>query len=239
MRAEAIPVPRRGLDFERLAFADVSRNFGRRRALSRVTATFEAGTITGLLGRNGSGKSTLLAIAATILAPSSGAVRYGESTAAQAGADLRRAIGLVAHELHLYAELTARENLEFFAALYGLPDPRTAAREGLERANLATRADDPVAGFSRGMRQRLSLERALLHAPRLLLLDEPFTGLDEASAAALSSRLRSLREQGCITLVSIHDRAQAARLVDRALILQDGRLLRIEEDPRRIGEPES
>ena len=219
-------------DFDRLTVSDVSRFFGRRRALSHVSLACKTGEIVGLLGPNGAGKSTLLAVAATILQPSSGTVRYGAHTAREAGAALRGQVGLLAHDLQLYPELTARENLQFFAGLYGVSDPRVCADLALERAGLTTRGDDLVLGFSRGMRQRVALERALLHEPRLVLLDEPFTGLDEASRRALSNRLRELRTEGRIILLATHDFEAADGLVDRAMILQDGRVL-------PFGEPSS
>src|SRR5438105_4796566 len=163
------------VDFDQVSLVDVSRHFGRRRALTRVSFTARRGDIVGLLGPNGAGKSTLLGIAATLVAPTSGEVRYGDAPARVHGAGLRRRIGLLAHELHLYPELTARQNLTFFAELYGL-DAAVRVPAALETAGLADRADDEVGGFSRGMRQRLALERSLLHDPRLILLDEPFTG---------------------------------------------------------------
>ena len=214
-------------DFDRLTVSDVSRFFGRRRALSHVSLACKAGEIVGLLGPNAAGKSTLLAVAATAIQPSSGEVRYGEHTAREAGAALRGRLGLLAHELQLYPELTARENLEFFAGLYGLSDSRACVQAALERAGLAARADDLLLGFSRGMRQRVALERALLHEPRLVLLDEPFTGLDEASSRALASRLRQLRAGGRIVLLATHDLEAADGLVDRAVILRDGRVMSI------------
>jgi heme exporter protein A len=212
------------LDFTRLAAVDLGRHFGRRKALSQVTFDCHAGEIVGLLGPNGAGKSTLLSILATLLAPSTGRVEYGETTAENAGARLRARIGMLGHELYLYPELTARENLLFFARLYGLQNPQRVVSEGLEQAALTTRADDQVSGFSRGMRQRLALERALLHQPRLVLLDEPFTGLDQASSAALAARLRGLREQGCLIVLATHDLEVAEHVVSRSLFLRAGRL---------------
>ena len=214
-------------DFDRFTVSDLSRFFGRRRALSHVSLTCSAGEIVGLLGPNGAGKSTLLAVAATVIEPSSGDVRYGAHTAREAGAALRGRLGLMAHDLQLYPELTARENLEFFAGLYGLDDPRARAHTALERAGLLPRADDPVLGFSRGMGQRLALERALLHDPRLVLLDEPFTGLDQASGRALADRLRGLRAAGRLLLLATHDLEAADGLVDRAVILRDGRVVAV------------
>ncbi len=148
-------------DFDDLAVEDISRHFGRRRALSRIT--FHAGrhTILGLLGPNGAGTSTMLALLATLLRPSGGRIRYGSHEAGEPAATLRAAIGVLGHDLFLYPELTALENLAFFAALHGISAAPAAALAALERAGLADRADDPVSSFSRGMRQRV----ALLHGP--------------------------------------------------------------------------
>ncbi len=217
------------MDFTRLTLAEVSRNFGRRRALTRVSLACEAGEVVGLLGPNGAGKSTLLAILATLLAPSAGDIRYGDHGAKHGGAALRARIGLLAHDLHLYPELTAGENLEFFARLYGIADPKARVAGALERAGLSERRNDIVSGFSRGMRQRLALERALLHEPRLVLLDEPFTGLDDAATHALIERLRELKTRGCLLLVATHDLETVERLLDRVAVLRDGRLVEIAE----------
>jgi heme exporter protein A len=213
------------LDFESITLEDVSRHFGRRKALSKISFTARAGSIVGLLGPNGAGKSTLLAIVGTLLRPTSGTVRYGAHAAAAAGADLRRRIGMLGHDLYLYPELTAAENLAFFASLYGAIAPRDAALRSLERASLVDRADDPVSSFSRGMRQRVALERALIHEPRLVLLDEPFTGLDEASVRALVARLRALRDTGAIVLVATHDLDVAEGLFDQVIFVRDGRVV--------------
>lgn len=212
------------MDFDDIRLADVSRHFGRRRALSRVSLSARRGEILGLLGPNGAGKSTLIAVLATLVLPTTGDVRYGDTTASEAGAALRSRIGLLAHELHLYAELTARQNLTFFSELYGL-DPRVTVGAALERAGLAERADDQVAGFSRGMRQRLALERALLHQPRLVLFDEPFTGLDDRAVGVVSERLRRIAEEGAIVVLATHDLDLADGLVGRVAVLRDGKLL--------------
>jgi heme exporter protein A len=215
-------------DFRLLQFDDVSRHFGRRRALAHVSLECRAGEIVGLLGPNGAGKSTLLTIAATLMPPSGGAVRYGEMTAREGGAALRARIGLLAHDLHLYPELTALENLEFFARLYLLPEARRRAEAALERAGLGSRGGEPVSTFSRGQRQRLALERALVHDPRLVLLDEPFTGLDDDASRALVARLTALRDAGAIVLVATHDLEIVERLVDHVAVLRDGRLVGLE-----------
>jgi ABC-type multidrug transport system ATPase subunit len=212
------------VDFEEVSAEDVSRHFGRRRAVSRMTFRATRGMILGLLGPNGAGKSTLLGMLATVLRPSSGTIRYG-MFGSSAGAALRARIGVLGHDLFLYPELTARENLTFFAGLYGIADSDGRALRALERAGLDARRDDLVASFSRGMRQRVALERALIHDPRLALLDEPFTGLDDASTEALVGRLRGLRESGAIVILATHDLDLAEGLLDQALFLREGRIV--------------
>jgi heme ABC exporter ATP-binding subunit CcmA len=216
-------------DFEQVTVSDVSRSYGRRRALTRVSLTCSAGQIIGLLGPNGAGKSTLLGLLATLSEPSAGEVRFGDRTARQAGASLRAQVGFLSHDLQLYPELSARENLEFVAGLYGLDRPAQRVVEALTSAGLADRADDIVAGFSRGMRQRLALERALLHSPRLVLFDEPFTGLDEAACETLVTRLRALRAARRIIVLATHDLDVVDSLLDRAVILRRGRLRELGE----------
>ncbi|MSO52722.1 MAG: heme ABC exporter ATP-binding protein CcmA [Acidobacterium sp.] len=223
-------------DFETLSVVDLARHYGRRKALSQVNFTCGAGDIIGLLGPNGAGKSTLLNILATLISPSRGRVEYGNRTAAEGGAEVRGRIGMLGHDLFLYPELTARENLVFFAQLYGLPDVRAVAQASLARAGLADRGDDLVSGFSRGMRQRVALERALLHEPRLVLLDEPFTGLDQASTASLVARLRERQQAGCILVMATHDLDVADGLLSRAIYLKNGRLVGTDSDSHGLSE---
>jgi heme exporter protein A len=221
-------------DFDHVAVTDVSRHFGRRRAVSRVTFTARSGGIVGLLGPNGAGKSTLLAMLATLLRPTSGTIRFGARDPRDRGAELRGRIGVLGHDLFLYPELTALENLVFFAGLYRCADPSAVALRALEQAGLADRAYDPVNSFSRGMRQRVALERALIHQPRLALLDEPFTGLDDASTAALVRRLAMLRERGAIVVLATHDLDLADGLLDEAVFLRDGRVAAAVHRPERL-----
>jgi heme exporter protein A len=232
-----------GRGFDTLTVENIFRHFGRRRALSQISFEAPAGTILGLLGPNGAGKSTLLSILATLLQPTSGTVRYGSlavvgdgsrSTRSAEGAMLRSHIGMLGHDLYLYPELSARENLSFFAALYGDPASGAAADRALSRAVLADRGNDPVGSFSRGMRQRVALERALIHDPRLLLLDEPFTGLDDRSVAALTARLHGLREEGRIVILATHDLDIAEGLFDQAIFIRDGRMVERAERPQAL-----
>ena len=182
----------------------------------------------------------MLAMLATLLRPTSGTIRYGRYgrygtiDPRHHGASLRASIGVLGHDLFLYPELTARENLEFFAGMYSVPDPRAATTEALAHAGLAERADDQVSTFSRGMRQRLALERALIHQPKLLLLDEPFTGLDDASGSALLGRLRALRDSGAIIVLATHDLDLAGDLLDRAIFLRDGRMVDVADRPEAL-----
>ena len=216
------------LDFDDVIVDDVSRRFGRRRALSRISFTVARGEILGLLGPNGAGKSTMLSLLATLMRPTSGRIRFGAfdlEIADERAPQLRGRIGVLGHDLFLYPELTARENLAFFAGLYNIDDANRAALTALERAGLADRADDQVGSFSRGMRQRVALERALIHDPRLALLDEPFTGLDDASAAALVDRLKGLRDSGAIIIVATHDLDLAEGLVTRVAVVRNGKLV--------------
>ena len=223
------------MDFDSLTFTDVTRNFGRRRALNKVSFACRAGELVALIGPNGAGKSTLLAIAATLLKPSSGAVTYG-AAADRDRAALRSRIGLLAHDLFIYPELSASENLTFFARLYGVVNAGRLVEDALVRANLADRRDDPVATFSRGMRQRLAIERALLHAPRLLLLDEPFTGLDDAAVTATRTRLAAVRDAGGIVLVTTHDLEAIETVADRAIVLAAGRVTPLARGPGGLRE---
>ena len=207
------------IDFASVELVEVSRHYGRRRALAKTSLTFRAGEIVGLFGPNGAGKSTLLSVIATrrrILG-------LGVATASALGDPLRGRIGVLGHDLFLYGDLTARENLEFFGRLYGLDRLADRIDTALSAARLSERAHDRVSAFSRGLRQRLALERALLHSPRLVLLDEPFTGLDDESTALLAGRLRQLRESGAIVLMATHDFENADDLVDRMICLREGR----------------
>jgi len=222
------------LDFDNVHLREASRHYGRRRALARTSLTFGRGEIVGLFGPNGAGKSTMLGLLSTTLHPTTGSVLFGDRPAADLGDDLRHRIGVLGHDLFLYGDLTARENLRFFGQLYELPNLDARVQVALDEARLVERADDRVSGYSRGLRQRLALERALLHDPRLVLLDEPFTGLDDDSAGFLAARLRRLRASGAIVLMATHDFDNAAGLVDRMVCLRNGRAREVAVDGRAL-----
>jgi ABC-type multidrug transport system ATPase subunit len=216
------------IDFSTLTFTGVTLDFGRRRALNGVSVGFRAGEIAAVLGPNGAGKTTLLLVAATLLRPAAGDVRFGDWTPAAGGSALRGRIGLVGHDLYVYPEFSAIENLRFFARLYGVSDVNARVEAALARAGLDGRGGEAVHAFSRGMRQRLAIERALIHDPRLVLLDEPFTGLDEPASDALRARLQALRDAGAIVIVTTHEIEAVEAVADRAVLLQRGRLRPIE-----------
>ena len=204
---------------------DLSRTFGRIWALHRVNLRLEAGQSTALLGPNGAGKSTLLSILATLDQPSTGQVQYGPSWShRRMGCEGRRLIGWVSHDSLVYEDLTARENLEFFAELYRLRDVRTRVGSLLERVGLNEAADRSVRTFSRGMRQRLSLARGMLNDPAVWILDEPFTGLDAAGRALVLGILERARRDGKLILLATHALDLPGSAFDKVVVLNRGRL---------------
>jgi len=190
--------------------------------LRNVSAGISAGEFVAVVGANGAGKSTLLKIIATLTTPTAGDLRLFGQSAARASTALRRRIGLIDHQSLLYRDLTALENLEFYASLYGLTDPRQQALRMLDRFALGDRANDPVKAFSRGMVQRVAIARALLHDPALLLADEPFAGLDAPSADFLEMLFGQLTANGKAIILVNHDIEQTLRLADRVIVLRGG-----------------
>jgi heme ABC exporter ATP-binding subunit CcmA/heme exporter protein CcmB len=205
----------------------VSRSYARRRVLRDVTFHASAGEIVGLLGPNGAGKSTLLHILSGQMEPSRGAVRYAGGASPAAA---RAMMGVLGHEPQVYGELSARENMRLFARLAGVADVDAAVTQALHAARVADRADEPVERFSRGMRQRLAFERAVLHQPVVLLLDEPFTGLDDESVTRLLERLHALAAQGASIVLATHDLDLVSGHLDQAYLLHEGRLVSLPGD---------
>jgi ABC-type multidrug transport system ATPase subunit len=213
-----------GQGLSRVEIKKVAKRYGSERALAGVTLELRAGSMCALLGHNGAGKTTLLGLLSTLVRPNSGTIRYERDGAAVDGDAVRREIGMLAHASLCYAELSAVENLELFAGLYDIREPKIEAL--LDRVGLDRRARDrAVRTYSRGMVQRLALARALLTRPSLLLLDEPFTGLDRDGALALGAQLGELRDSGVIVVVVTHDLEAIARRTDHIAILRRGSLV--------------
>ena len=201
----------------------VGKSFGRTAVLRDLSLRVAGGETVALFGPNGAGKSTLLRLCATLYRPSTGRLRiFGCDGTSQV---VRRRIGLLTHQSFLYPDLSARENLAFYGRMYGIADAERAVDVWLERVALAGTGTRPVRVFSRGMEQRLALARTLLHEPELLLLDEPWSGLDPAAADVLTGLLAALRRGGRTILVATHDFERGLAVADRAIILHDGRLV--------------
>ena len=211
---------------DRVEITKVAKRYGNERALAGVTSELAGRSMCALLGHNGAGKTTLLGILSTLVRPSDGSIRYRARDRELTGADIRREIGMLAHASLCYPELSALENLAFFAGLYGVDDSERALGALLDRVGLEPRARRRAARtYSRGMVQRLALARALLTRPSLLLLDEPFTGLDRGGALALGAELAKLRDDGAIVVVVTHDLEAISGRADHVVILRRGQLV--------------
>ena len=207
-----------------VAFEGFRKEFGATVAVDGLDLRIPQGTIYGLLGPNGSGKTTCIRALCGLLRPTSGAVRVLERDAYRQRADVRPRLGYMPQQAALYEDLTARENLEFFARGLSVPEPRPRARELLELVGLEQRADDQVYGFSGGMKQRVSLACALLHEPPVLLLDEPTAGVDPLLRRRMWTTFGELRDRGTTLIVSTNQLDEALHC-DRLAVLRDGRLL--------------
>lgn len=215
----------------------LSKIYSLQPVLRKLDLTVERGEFVALLGPNGSGKSTLLRHLAGLTPPTAGTITIGGWLLPGEAAAVRAQIGMVSHKLLLYENLTARENLTFFARLYNLPAAETQARINalLGRVGLARRGDDLVRTYSRGMQQRLSIARALLHQPHVLLLDEPYTGLDQDASAILDQLLGEAHADGHTIIMTTHELARAATLPTRIVILNRGAI--VFDEPRGAVSP--
>ena len=204
-----------------IVLAGAAKRFGPHTALHPIDLVIPRGQAVLLVGANGAGKSTLLRMVAGLCRPSEGKVKINGRDP-QRIPEVRAEVGLLSHQTLLYDELTARENLRFFAQLYGLDNPDERLAAALAAVGLNERLDQRVGSFSRGMKQRLAIARAILHRPSILLLDEPFTGLDASASAALHHLLRRFRQEGRTCILVTHRLDEADGLVDRLLVIERG-----------------
>ncbi len=217
---------------------DLHKRYGATVALDGVGFRVEAGEMFGLLGPNGAGKTTLLSIISSLLEPTRGEVLLEGRPLSAADRSLRGRVGIVPQELALYGELTARENLHFFGELYGIRDPLLGRRVGevLEAIGLSDRADEPAQVYSGGMKRRLNLGIALVHGPRLLLLDEPTTGVDPQSRNHIFEEVRRLNSEGVTVVYTSHYMEEVQALCTRIGIMDQGRLVACDTLPRLLQE---
>lgn len=208
-----------------LEVCDVTKAFGLSYALRNVNLEVSAGETVFLVGPNGAGKTTFLRIIATLIKPTTGSIHMYGQDIWQADVSFRNRIGYISHNTLLYDELTARQNLTFYGRMYGLSEPEDRITSLIEKVGLENRANDLVRTFSRGMKQRLSIARAVLHKPQLLLLDEPYTGLDIVATESLTELLQSLAGEGCSILMTTHHVSSSLFAPDRAVVLRQGRVI--------------
>ena len=205
-----------------VAIEGVWKFFGDYPALRDISFTVDGGACLALLGRNGAGKTTLLRILAGLSKAARGSIAIlGKDARAEA---TRQKIGVLGHGIGVYEELSAFENLRLFARLYGIADPNKTAREWLERTGLERVRDGLVREFSRGMRQRLAVARAFLHNPSLLLLDEPFTALDDRAIKVLQDLLKNALQEGRTIIMSTHQLREALELATDVALINRGKL---------------
>lgn len=209
----------------RITVEKLDKQFGARWALRGVTFNVAPGEIVALVGPNGAGKTTLLRIIATLTRANAGRIAIGGAPLAQHADAVRAAIGFVGHQTFMYDDLTAEENLRFYARLYDLPSVSERVREVAQRVGVANRLDDVTRTLSRGLQQRLTLARLLLHEPAVLLLDEPYTGLDKIAADMLDQILLQAKREGRAVLFSTHDLERGLAICDRAIIMKAGRVV--------------
>jgi heme exporter protein A len=212
-------------DFDAVRGEGLVKVYGATRALAGVSLRLDSGVVTVIEGPNGSGKSTLLSLLSQLARPTRGEIRYGALSGRRARATLRRRIGVLGHAAMIYPDLTGRENLELFARLYELDDPRSRTNRLIERFAMERFIDRSARTWSRGQLQRVALARSLVHSPRLLLLDEPSTGLDLGAVDRLAQVVEEERQRGAIIALITHDPALAERLADRRIRLRRGRVV--------------
>ena len=204
---------------------DIHKTFGHFKALAGVTLSVQRGEFLALFGRNGAGKTTFLKIAATLVRHTRGKLRIEGVDISEEPERARRYIGFLSHNTYLYRDLNPVENLRFFARLYGVREPEKRIDSLLDRVGLRRRVSDPVRAFSRGLHQRLGIARVMLHDPSLILLDEPYTGLDANAVDTLNAMLDEAAAAGKTVILTTHDLEQGLRSATRAVIVDRGKIV--------------
>jgi heme exporter protein A len=202
----------------------LTKSFGGRKVLKNLDFSADRGEIVALIGVNGAGKTTLIRILSTLMKPDTGQISINGVNISKSGIHTRRRVGVVLHSPMVYGELTGGENLMFYAKLYGIPQARARIDQVLKIVDLNSRINDLVRTYSRGMQQRLSIGRAILHNPEILLMDEPFTGLDQGSAINIGGMFSELKDDGKTILFTTHDLSRILANSTRVDILHSGRI---------------
>ncbi|TDL77135.1 ABC transporter ATP-binding protein [Rhodococcus qingshengii] len=192
--------------------------------LRGVDLSIKHGETVAILGPNGAGKSTLLKVLATLIKPTSGLVKINGLDLKKDHIEVKKLFGYLPHSSLLYDQYTPLENLLFFGELYGVKDVENRARQLVKEVGLSFFINEPVKNFSRGMIQRIAIARAIIHEPKIMLLDEPHTGLDQGAITILNNVVLSMKEKGCTTLMVTHDFKQAAEICDRIIIVKNGKI---------------
>ncbi|WP_406662108.1 ABC transporter ATP-binding protein [Methanolobus sp. ZRKC3] len=210
-----------------ISTSGLSKSFGNQKAIEHIDLELRKGEFVAIFGPNGAGKTTLLKILSTIIEPTKGNVIINRIDLKKKPTEIRKNIGTISHESYLYDDLTAKENLLFFGKMYGMEkaELEKRAHELLEQVDLSHRSDDRVRPFSRGMKQRLSIARALVHNPSILFMDEPYTGLDQHAAQTFEDVLKALDKDKVTKIMISHNIERAFRLCDRVLVMDQGRIV--------------
>lgn len=192
--------------------------------LRGIDLSITQGETVAILGPNGAGKSTLLKVLATLIKPTSGLVKINGLDLKKDHIEVKKMFGYLPHSSLLYDHYTPLENLMFFGNLYGVKDVENRARQLVNEVGLSFFINEPVKNFSRGMIQRIAIARAIIHEPKIMLLDEPHTGLDQGAITILNDVVLSMKDKGCTTLMVTHDFKQAAAICDRIIIVKNGKI---------------
>ncbi len=213
-----------GTEFDIIA-EGVTKSFGNIQALSGVDLRVKRGKFLTVFGPNGAGKTTLIKLLSTLTKPTSGKLIIANHDVKKDSDKVRGLIGVISHDPYLYGNLSALENIRFFASLYGVSQAEEKAREAIKQVGLESRMHDLVRTFSRGMQQRLAVARAVIHEPRILLLDEPYTGLDQHGGRIFGDLLKWLKSQDRTIIMTTHDLPEGLEISDRVAILDRGRIV--------------